>query len=247
MRTFACGACGECREKGGKEKPGGHRAAAHYSSLRGPTAALVDVLGCVLCANSLNVQTTNRTCVLAIRQLLQGPDRHLKGQDEVRSRSYAPSERSFERRRAARELDDELQFHVANETDTNSKKGMSPTEARRTALDGRIVVARPRQRNHPDFPLRGFVRCDTCGRPLTGSWSKRRHGHDAYYQCQRQCRAVNVSEAQLEGAFADELALLQPTAVYMRLLKDRILHVREQRPQKAVHAIQRLDSISAKT
>ena len=27
-------------------------------------------------------------------------------------------------------------------------------------LDGRVVVAGPRQRNHPDFPLRGFVRCD---------------------------------------------------------------------------------------
>ena len=33
-------------------------------------------------------------------------------------------------------------------------------------LDGRIVVAGPRQRNHPEFPLRGFVRCDMCGRPL---------------------------------------------------------------------------------
>jgi DNA invertase Pin-like site-specific DNA recombinase len=27
-------------------------------------------------------------------------------------------------------------------------------------LDGRVVVSGPRQRNHPDFPLRGFVRCD---------------------------------------------------------------------------------------
>ena len=35
-------------------------------------------------------------------------------------------------------------------------------------LDGGVVVAGPRPRNHPDFPLRGFVRCDTCGRPLTG-------------------------------------------------------------------------------
>ena len=32
-------------------------------------------------------------------------------------------------------------------------------------LDGRIVVAGLRQRNHPDFPLRGFVRCEACGRP----------------------------------------------------------------------------------
>jgi site-specific DNA recombinase len=100
-------------------------------------------------------------------------------------------------------------------------------------LDGRILVAGPRQRNHPDFPLRGFVRCDMCGRPLTGSWSKGRNGHYAYYHCQRQCRAVNVSKAELEGAFADELALLQPTAGYMRLVKDRILNVWEQRRAEA--------------
>lgn len=100
-------------------------------------------------------------------------------------------------------------------------------------LDGRIVVTGPRQRNHPDFPLRAFVRCDTCGKPLTGSWSKGRNGHYVYYHCQRQCRAVNVSKAELEGAFADELALLQPTAGYMRLVKDRILHVWEQRRAEA--------------
>ena len=70
-------------------------------------------------------------------------------------------------------------------------------------------------------------------RPLTGSWSKGRNGHYAYYHCQRQCRAVNVSKAELEGAFADELALLQPTAGYMRLVKDRILHVWEQRRAEA--------------
>jgi hypothetical protein len=44
---------------------------------------------------------------------------------------------------------------------------------------------------------------------------------------------VNVGKAELEGAFADELALLQPTAGYMRLVKDRILHVGEQRRVEA--------------
>ena len=100
-------------------------------------------------------------------------------------------------------------------------------------LDGRIVVAGPRQRHHPDFPLRGFVRCEACGRPLTGSWSKGRNGHYAYYHCQRQCRAVNVSKLKLEGAFVDELALLQPTPGYMRLVKDRILYVWELRKAEA--------------
>ena len=100
-------------------------------------------------------------------------------------------------------------------------------------LDRRVVVAGPRQRNHPDFPLRGFVRCEACGRPLTGSWSEGRNGHYAHYHCQRQCRAVNVSKATLESAFADELELLQPTPGYIRLVKDRILCVWEQRRAEA--------------
>ncbi len=88
-------------------------------------------------------------------------------------------------------------------------------------------------RNHPDFPLRGVVRCETCGSPLTGTWSRGRNGHYAYYHCQRQCRAINISKATLEGAFVDELALLQPTPGYMRLVKDRILCVWEQRRAEA--------------
>jgi hypothetical protein len=41
-------------------------------------------------------------------------------------------------------------------------------------LSGRAPSTAPRKRAHPDFPLRGFVRCDSCGRGLTGSWSKGR-------------------------------------------------------------------------
>jgi hypothetical protein len=44
---------------------------------------------------------------------------------------------------------------------------------------------------------------------------------------------VNVSKAALEGAFVNELALLQPTPGYMRLVKDRILYVWEQRRGEA--------------
>lgn len=100
-------------------------------------------------------------------------------------------------------------------------------------LDGRVAVSTPRQRNHPDFPLRGFVRCESCGRPLTGSWSKGRTARYAYYHCPRRCRAVNVCKATLEGAFVDELALLQPTAGYMRLVREQILLVWEQRQADA--------------
>jgi DNA invertase Pin-like site-specific DNA recombinase len=92
-------------------------------------------------------------------------------------------------------------------------------------LSGRVPSTAPRKRAHPDFPLRGFVRCESCGRGLTGSWSKGRSEYYAYYHCRAGCRAVNISKAKLEGLFADELALLQPTPGYMRLLKESVLQI----------------------
>ena len=44
---------------------------------------------------------------------------------------------------------------------------------------------------------------------------------------------MNVSKAELEGAFADELALLQPTAGYMRLVKELVLRAWERRKAEA--------------
>ena len=90
-------------------------------------------------------------------------------------------------------------------------------------LSGRVVVGGQRRRNHPDFPLRVFVRCEACGRPLTGSWSKGRSGRYAYYHCQPRCRAVYVTKEKLEGVFVDELRRLEPSAAYMRFVKDRIV------------------------
>src|SRR3954462_11905981 len=62
-----------------------------------------------------------------------------------------------------------------------------------------------------------------CGKPLTASWSKGRSDYYAYYHCHARCRAVNVSKARLEELFVDELAPLQPTPGFMRLLKERVL------------------------
>ena len=94
-----------------------------------------------------------------------------------------------------------------------------------SVLSGRVPSAAPRQRTHPDFPLRAFVHCESCGRGLTGSWSKGRSEYYAYYHCRPGCRAVNVTKQKLEGLFADELALLQPTPGYMRLLKESVLQI----------------------
>ena len=46
---------------------------------------------------------------------------------------------------------------------------------------GRAPTPAPKLRSHPDFPLRNFVRCEACGRGLTGSWSRGRSDYYAYY------------------------------------------------------------------
>ncbi len=75
------------------------------------------------------------------------------------------------------------------------------------------------------------------------------------------CRAVNVTKGTLEGLFADELALLQPTPGYMRLLKESVLQIWKARKaamrdeiataERAAKAIQekldRLDEHSSST
>jgi len=73
-------------------------------------------------------------------------------------------------------------------------------------LSGRVPSTTPQERAHPDFPLRAFVRCESCGRGLTGSWSKGRSEYYAYYHCRPGCRAVNVTKAKLEGCLQTNCA-----------------------------------------
>lgn len=108
-------------------------------------------------------------------------------------------------------------------------------------VEGRIQVTGPRQRARPDFPLKGLVRCEACGRALTASWSKGRNGHYAYYHCWRECRAVNVTKAKLEGLFVDELKELQPTPGYMRLVKEHVLRAWEQRKAEVCQDISEIE------
>jgi site-specific DNA recombinase len=94
---------------------------------------------------------------------------------------------------------------------------------------GRVPVTTPHQRGRPDFPLKGLVRCATCSKTLTASWSKGRSGRYPYYRCWRRCRAIDVTKAKLEGLFVDELERLQPTPGYMRLVKELVLRAFERR------------------
>ena len=44
-------------------------------------------------------------------------------------------------------------------------------DATQSLITGEAVVPRRREKDSSDFPLRRFVKCRTCGTPLTASWS----------------------------------------------------------------------------
>jgi site-specific DNA recombinase len=80
-------------------------------------------------------------------------------------------------------------------------------------LAGRKVVVTAYQRNHPDFPLRVFVRCGQCGEPLTGGWSSGRKKKYPYYHCRKRgCGFVNIRQEELEAEFIRLLRYLTPSA-----------------------------------
>jgi site-specific DNA recombinase len=65
-----------------------------------------------------------------------------------------------------------------------------------------------------DFPLRGFVLCDECRQPVTGSWSTGRNGKFAYYRCKtKRCSQRNKSSKKdvVESEFKAILGKIKPT------------------------------------
>jgi DNA invertase Pin-like site-specific DNA recombinase len=79
-------------------------------------------------------------------------------------------------------------------------------------LAGRRVTVSAYQRNHPDFPLRVFVRCGNCGEPLTGAWSRGRKKKYPYYRCRKRgCGFVNIRRETLEAEFIRLLRYLTPS------------------------------------
>lgn len=94
-------------------------------------------------------------------------------------------------------------------------------------LSGRPSAAAPRVREHPDFPLRGFVRCARCGKPLTASWSTGKAGKRyGFYHCWAAgCRAVNVAAGKLEDAFCADLDRRRISPLLMPLVRESCMQV----------------------
>ena len=93
-------------------------------------------------------------------------------------------------------------------------------------LAGKRHTVTPYVRNHPDFPLRRFIRCGICGKPVTGSWCKGRSKPYAYYRCPNtKCHGVKIRKESFEKLFVNLLERLKPSPEYVRLFAAIVLDV----------------------
>ncbi len=85
----------------------------------------------------------------------------------------------------------------------------------------------PALKEHPDFPLRGFVRCEVCGKPLTAALSRGKGGRRyGYYFCWwRGCRALRVAGARLEEEFGEVLQRTQLPAPVVQLAEETLIEL----------------------
>ncbi len=92
----------------------------------------------------------------------------------------------------------------------------------RLARRSRLARQRHRHVNHPDFPLRRFVRCAHCDHVLSGSNSRGKGGrYYGFYHCARGC--TRVPRRRLEDRFLELLDALRPRAEYWAVLRAAVL------------------------
>jgi len=80
-----------------------------------------------------------------------------------------------------------------------------------------------------DFPVRGFILCPDCLKPLTGSWTKGRKGiRFPYYWCKTEnckLRYKSIRKKDLEDAFEAVLKKVQPKEEIVRLTHAIVLDI----------------------
>lgn len=116
---------------------------------------------------------------------------------------------------------------------------LTPDEWRQlqTVLDARNTVARrlPRQTLRPEFPLRRFLRCPTCGTPVRGYSAVKRNGRRyAYYDCANATCGFRTPAAEAHRMFVDLLRDITPTPEVLALFRRVVLEVWEEQHAELV-------------
>ncbi len=101
----------------------------------------------------------------------------------------------------------------------------------------------PHQKDRPEFPLRGFARCDGCQHPLTGAFSQGRSQRYPYYLCQgKSCAKYGKSHpaARVHEEFEEFLDSVAPQPELMDRLADLVAEeVQEYQAQRAAQTTNR--------
>lgn len=120
-------------------------------------------------------------------------------------------------------------------------------------LDG-VAKAPMRKDISEDFPLRGFVACACCGKPMTAAWSTGRSSKYPYYFCQTKgCseRHKNIRKERIEGDFPPILSALTPTRglfLMVYTMMEELWDYRNSKTQDRIEAARReLQQIERKT
>jgi site-specific DNA recombinase len=85
-----------------------------------------------------------------------------------------------------------------------------------------------------DFPLRGFVLCGDCHRPLTACWSQGKTKKFPYYLCYyKDCasKGKSIARDKVEGEFEDLLGQLKPTRELFTIATDMFKNAWNQQSQ----------------
>lgn len=107
-------------------------------------------------------------------------------------------------------------------------------EKMKARRDG-TTIAPARKDLNRDFPLRGFVSCDCCGKPLRSAWSKGKYKEYAYYLCHTKgCDTYgkSIRKADIEGRFVELLKSLRPAPQLIALVKEMLLDAWNQRGEQ---------------
>ncbi len=110
-------------------------------------------------------------------------------------------------------------------------------------LNGR-AKAPARKDLNDDFPLRGFVTCAGCNKPVTACWSTGRRGKYPYYLCfTKGCPDYrkSIPKKELEGEFETLLSQLRPTPNLFSLVSTMFKDLWEDRTLKAADEAQTLN------
>ncbi len=94
-------------------------------------------------------------------------------------------------------------------------------------LNGKVRV-KFRKDNTKEFPLRNFVLCFCCGKPMTASWTTGRNGKHPYYHCKTKGCSIKgkaIRRKDIESQFEEILKSIKPKEATLNLTKEILLDI----------------------